>query len=115
VNWAFSSIIVLAESYSTCITPGKLPNGCKVGCTQFHFLIVFNRNVLDMPVPAVIFTMNEVYSKCLQTTSCGELESHSPAASATMTAKSPGFDVSKHIRLVSPFQKKQSRQILRAF
>ena len=36
-----------------------------------------------------------------------ELESHSPVVPATTTAKSPGFDVSKHIRLVPPFQEKE--------
>ena len=36
-----------------------------------------------------------------------ELESHPPAASTTITAKTPGFDVSKHIRLVPPFQEKE--------
>ena len=36
-----------------------------------------------------------------------ELESHSPLAPAMTSVKSPGFDVSKHIRLVSPFQEKE--------
>jgi len=36
-----------------------------------------------------------------------KLESHPPAASATITAKMPSFDVSKHIRLVPPFQEKE--------
>ena len=36
-----------------------------------------------------------------------ELESHSPMAPAMTSVKSPGFDVSKHIRLVPPFQEKE--------
>ena len=36
-----------------------------------------------------------------------ELESHPPVVPATTTAKSPGFDISKHIRLIPPFQEKE--------
>ena len=36
-----------------------------------------------------------------------ELESHPPMTPAVMTPKSTGFDVSKHIRLVPPFQEKE--------
>ena len=36
-----------------------------------------------------------------------ELESHSPVVPAMTATKSPGFDVSKHIRLVPPFQEKE--------
>ena len=36
-----------------------------------------------------------------------KLESHSPVIPAMTSAKSPHFDVSKHIRLVLPFQQKQ--------